>query len=121
MPERFKDDLIAEQEWKAMCQHLSDMQLLSKVDRASLEIYCTYYSKYREAEAKVKKYGDVVLVGKNKDHPQVSPWYTAMNKYADECRKWLLEYAMTPASRARCRVQTDDKPQNKWAHFKMTS
>lgn len=120
MPDRFKDNPIAAEEWNSVCQHLSDMQLLSKVDRAALEIYCTYYAKYRDAEEKVKKYGDVVLVGKNKDHPQVSPWYTAMNKYADEVRKWLLEYAMTPAARARCRVQADDKQENKWEGFRLT-
>ncbi len=112
-PEHLQDDPIAFQEWNDICCQLEKMELLSTTDGRSLELYCLAYSKYRDAESKVKKHGDVLLLGANK-HPMVSPYYTAMNRYSDDLRKWLIEFGLTPSARSRMRVTVDRKTKNKW-------
>ena len=84
------------------------MDILSLTDARSLELYCLTYSRFRAAQEQVRKHGDVLLLGQNK-YPQVSPFYTAMNKYHDDLRKWLVEFGCTPSSRARMRVSVDSK------------
>ena len=61
------------------------MKLLSTTDARSIELYSLTYSRFRSAEEQVRKHGDVLLLGKNK-YPQVSPFYTAMNRYHDDLR-----------------------------------
>lgn len=91
------------------------MDLLSKTDGRSLELYVMTYSRYRKAEEQVKRYGDVFLVGEKK-YPQVSPYYTAMNRYHDDCRKWLIEFGISPAARSRMRIAVDKQKTNgKWS------
>lgn len=114
-PQHVQDDPVAHTEWNSICQQLDSMDLLSKTDGRSLELYVQTYSRYRKAEEQVKKYGDVFVVG-DKKYPQVSPYYTAMNRYHDDCRKWLVEFGCTPAARARCRIAVE-KPSSggKWS------
>jgi len=113
-PEHVADDFIAHEEWRSVCKQLDSMDLLSTTDARSLELYCLTYSRFRAAQEQVKKHGDVLFLGKNK-YPQVSPFYTCMNKYHEDCRKWLIEFGLTPAARARLRVKVEEKSNNKWS------
>ena len=54
-------DNIAKAEWFATASILKDMGLLSRADRAALEMYCSAYSRYRKAAEHVAKYGEVIL------------------------------------------------------------
>lgn len=114
-PQHVQDDPVAFAEWKSICNQLDSMGLLSTTDGRSLELYVQTYSRYRKAEEQVKRYGDVFLVG-DKKYPQVSPYYTAMNRYSDDCRKWLVEFGLTPAARSRMRISVEKQSTNgKWS------
>ena len=119
MPHRFRADPVAAREWDEICGILEEMQLLSRADQTAIELYCTTYSLYRDAEEKVKRYGDVILVGKDKSHPTTSPYYTARNKYLDDLRRLLIEFGLTPAARSRMAIKIDEKPADKWANFRI--
>jgi len=96
-------DPIASEEWDTICGLLDDMGLLSRADRCAIEMYCSAYSRYRAAEENVRRFGEVIISPKNK-YPMISPYTTVLNKNLDQCRKLLIEFGLTPASRARMRT-----------------
>ena len=106
-------DDIARQEWKEVCQHLADMHLLSRADKTALELYCVAYSRYRKAQENVKENGSVIEVGKN-NFPMKSAWASEMDTQHDKLKAMLLEFALTPAARSRCRIDIEKKSSGKW-------
>ena len=113
-PDHIKNDVIAAKEWESVCDHLQTLSVLTKVDVVLLELYCKTYSRYRQAEAQIDKFGEV-LISPNTKTPMVSPYYTARNRYAADLSKYLIELGLTPAARARMRINVDEKPDNGWA------
>lgn len=96
-------DKIAKQEWKHIVPELDSLGLLSKIDRAALEFYCESYSRYRQAMEHIRTEGEVMF-SPDKNYPMVSPWASTANKALDNCRRFLAEFGLTPAARARLRV-----------------
>lgn len=43
--------------WRDLIPEIKKMGYLKKIDQANLELYCTYYALYIEAEDKLKEYG----------------------------------------------------------------
>ncbi len=108
-------DDMAKKEWEAITTILADMNLLSRADRAALELYCGAYSRYRRAQEQVAKFGEVIL-SPNKKFPMPSPYATAMNSAFEQMRKMLIEFGLTPASRARMSLPVQEKKSgSKWA------
>ena len=62
------------------------------------------------------KFGEVIVSPKSR-YPMVSPYVTVLNKNLDTCRKMLLEFGLTPAARARMRIQIekDTELKVKWS------
>ncbi|MBI1348028.1 phage terminase small subunit P27 family [bacterium] len=108
-------DDFARQEWESVTEQLDQMGLLSSADATALELYCSAYARYRHAEEMVKKYGEVIVSPVNK-YPMVSPYSTVLNKNLETCRRLLLEFGLTPASRSRCAIQKKDDS-NGWGEF----
>lgn len=106
--------LIAKAEWQNICDQLDKMSLLSTADRAALELYCQAYERYRDAEAKVRQFGEVIISPAQK-FPMVSPYAVAMNRNLDVCRRLLIEFGLTPAARARVATTPQDKATDGWA------
>jgi P27 family predicted phage terminase small subunit len=100
-------DAVAKDEWEYTTKQLQDMGLLSLADRTALALYCECYSRYRNAADHVAKYGSVIL-SPNKKYPLVSPYETVMRKSLKDCHTWLIEFGLTPAARARMRVDVRD-------------
>lgn len=116
-PDQLKQDTIAAQEWESVCNQLETLGVLSTVDVVLLELYSKTYSRYRQAEAQIDKYGEV-LISPNTKTPMVSPYYTARNRYATDLAKYLVELGLTPAARARMRLEAPkDKTDSKWANL----
>lgn len=113
MPEHIAADPVAAAEWESVCEHLDSMSLLSTADRTAIELYCATYSRYRDADEKAKKYGDIHAVGPNKVL-QVSPFYTVRNRYLEDCRKMLIEFGLTPSARSRLAINAKDKTDKSW-------
>lgn len=93
-------DAVARAEWDAVTTILDDMGLLSGADRAALEMYCVAYSRMRHAQEQVAKFGSIIL-SPNKKYPMQSPYASELNTTEGQCRRWLQEFGLTPASRAR--------------------
>lgn len=100
---------IATDQWHHVTEQLDKMGLLSVADRTALEMYCSAYERYRLAEEKIKQFGEVIISPKTK-YPMVSPYVSVLNKNLDTCRRYQLEFGMTPAGRSRLAVPKDSSP-----------
>jgi P27 family predicted phage terminase small subunit len=98
--------------WKQIVKDLTDVGLLTVLDKQALEILCEQYDQYRQAHDAVYRYRDEegrlrrrtlgeYLAGRNS---QTVPEYQAMNRHFDSFRKLLTEFGMTPASRNRIEI-----------------
>jgi len=101
-------DAIAAAEWNAIVPHLERLQLIHAIDTTALAMYCSAFSRWRDAEEKCKKYGEVVLSPKQ-NYPQVSSFFTVRNQAFDHMKKMLAEFGMTPASRKRLAIDAEDE------------
>ena len=104
-------DELAKIEWWHICGVLDELGLLSRADRAALEIYCQTYSQWRQACEQVSRYG-AVLVQKNKQgavEARRNPFDLVRERTATACTRLLAEFGLTPSSRTRLSVEPQQK------------
>lgn len=102
---------IAKSLWRELAPLLLNMGVLTEADRRALELVCTTYAEYRNADDDVRvngitysttsTTGDVVI----KANP-------AVNMRADAAKRYLTlikEFGLTPSSRAGVKVEQKDK------------
>lgn len=106
-------DAVAKAEWESVTAQLDQMGLLSSADTRALEMYCAAYSRYRAAEDKVRQYGEVIVSPVTK-YPMVSPYSTTLNKNLEICRKFQIEFGLTPAARSRLATTPQSSTPDKW-------
>lgn len=103
---------LAKIEWWYMCSVLDEMGLLSRADRAALEIYCQTFAQWREACQMVAKHGAVIqMKTKSGIQPRRNPFDIIRERNAAACSRLLAEFGLTPSSRSRVQVEkkaTDD-------------
>lgn len=90
----------AKREWKRICDTLDDMGLLTKADRSALAAYCVAWSRWVEAENKVREYG-LVLKSERSKLPVPSPYLNIAKQAMDQMCRLMGEFGLTPASRTR--------------------
>ncbi len=97
LPESAKD------EWHRVVPLLDGMGVLTKIDRAALEGYCVSYAKWRDAEAKLMRFGPLMKPTSSGYIPQ-SPYVALARQSLEEMRRFMQEFGMTPSSRTRIGV-----------------
>jgi P27 family predicted phage terminase small subunit len=93
-------DKCAREEWKRVSTQLIKLGLLTNIDKVVLEIYCSSYSRYREAERQIAAFGLVIKAGKS-GYPIPNPYVGIANVAQETCRKCCVEFGMTPSSRSK--------------------
>lgn len=106
----------AKREWRRMSDKLFKLGLLTEIDKAALAAYCMAWSRWVQAEESVRKYG-IVMLSPDKGWPIQSPYLAIANKAMEQMTKMLGEFGMTPSSRSRIHVETQEKsdPFEEWA------
>ena len=82
-----------------MGRPLFEMGLLTNLDRAALTSYCLAWGRLMEAEEKLRKHGPVVMGPGG--FPVQSPYLAVANKAQEQLMRALVEFGMSPSSRAR--------------------
>ena len=95
----------AKNEWKRIVPILTNLGIMTKVDRAAIAAYCQSYGRWVEAENKVQERGDVVKT--TNGNIVTNPYLSVANRAMDNMRKFLVEFGMTPSSRSR--ISADKK------------
>lgn len=96
----------AKREWDSMSKELASMGLLTKIDGAALAGYCDAYGRWAEASLMLQKHGMIMKGAKG--GPIQSPYLQIVNRALEQMRSFLIEFGMTPSSRARISVQRED-------------
>ena len=98
-PSYLRKDRIACAEWKRISGELYELGLLTSVDRAALEIYCSQYSLYRRALRDIQERGLIAtnIRSGEKAHPSVQ----IAREAAKIIKAIAVEFGLTPSSRAR--------------------
>jgi len=96
-PKHLNDEALAE--WNRISKELFKLGLLSEIDRSALAAYCVVWSRWVEAETRLKQ-EPLIIVSKN-EQPYQNPALGIANKALEKMRSFLIEFGMTPSSRSK--------------------
>lgn len=96
----------AKAEWKRIAPKLERIGILTEIDGSALAAYCQAYSRWVEAEEKLKD-EDLTVTTANGNVLQ-NPLVNIANKQMLLMHRYLTEFGMTPSSRTRIQVKKDD-------------
>ncbi len=94
-------------EWFRIGGELKAMDLVSRLDRAALALYCAAFADYWEAYAQVQDLGTVIKSPSG--YPIQNPYVAIRNKAWEQLHKALLEFGLSPSARMRVKP-TQKKP-----------
>ncbi len=103
-------DVEAKKEWRRITRELSAIGLVSKIDMAALAVYAVAWSRWVEAEQKLKRFG--VIIKSPSGYPIQSPYLAVANQAVKQMTSMLTEFGMTPASRTRVSVERPESQAN---------
>jgi len=90
--------------WNELVRLLRDQGILEKTDLGSLEACCSSYDDMVECQLAIKKLGGIVAYTTGKSSQEV-PLLSAKNKAMDNYKKYMTEFGLSPASRAKLGIE----------------
>lgn len=114
-PPELAGDGRAIAEWRRLAPMLRECGLISHAERTALVALCQQWSRYLEAQAKVRRLGLLTKAG-------VNPYLSIADKALAQCQRLWIELGLTPSSRARVHrlpapSATPAAPVSKWQGF----
>lgn len=97
----------AKSEWRRVAHKLQALGLMTHLDRAALAAYCQAWADYVEATRELKRAEKVMVTDKGYNH--LNPWIGIKRSAAEEMRKFMTEFGMTPSSRTRLHVDAGEE------------
>jgi P27 family predicted phage terminase small subunit len=94
---------VAREEWYRLAESLYRMGVLTMADRAVMAGYCQTYSRWVEAEEKLKT--TPAMLKTPSGYVQQSPWIGVANKQLELMGRYMSELGLTPASRSRIAIE----------------
>jgi P27 family predicted phage terminase small subunit len=91
-------DKVGRDHWQSTVDLLDKAGNLSRIDRDALGVYCSLFSRWREAEANVKSEGAVITA--RNGYRQPNPWYTIAVQCQKDMKPFLEMFGMSPKARA---------------------
>jgi len=115
-------DAEARKEWRRISRELLSLGLLTSVDRAALAAYCGAWSRWVKAEKalqkqELEKQKDMTVVATKSGYPLQNPLLAVANAAMEKMHKFLIEFGMTPASRAKIAIDPGEKSTDPFADF----
>jgi len=105
----------AKAEWHRLAPILARLGVLTETDTDALAAYCEAWVTWKDATQQIRKWG-MVLKGKPGEIPRVSPFVKVAHNALIQMRGLLIEFGMTPSSRAKIHVPKSEQPAvSKWA------
>jgi len=92
-------DAEAKREWRRIVPRLGTLGILSRLDTAALAAYCQCWSRWVEAETKLRETGLVVKTPQG--FAQANPYLSIARQALADMRRFLSEFGLTPVSRHR--------------------
>jgi P27 family predicted phage terminase small subunit len=110
-------DPAAQAEWSRLAPMLGRLGVLTETDADALAAYCEAFVTWKDATARIRKFGMVLKrSAADNELPVISPYVKIAHHAMGEMRAFLVEFGMTPSARARIHTAAPvDKPVSKWA------
>ena len=89
----------AKEEWKKLCQKLSEMGVLTEIDMAAFAAYCQSYARWKEAQEHINSEGSTFET--EKGYQQQTPWVGIANTNQKLMMQAASEFGLTPSARSR--------------------
>ena len=96
-------DAVARKEWRRLARTLFEAGILTVADRAAFAAYCQAYSRWAEAERKLRE--GPRLIKTPSGYVQQSPWIGIANKQVELMGRLMAELGITPTARARLGIE----------------
>ncbi|MBX3014843.1 MAG: phage terminase small subunit P27 family [Caldilineaceae bacterium] len=97
----------ARREWNRITKQLSELGLLTEIDRAALAAYCQCWERWIQAEDEMRKPTFRMVTLTDSGYPILSPWLGVANNAMKQMLRYLTEFGMTPAARSRVTVAAE--------------
>lgn len=106
----------AKKEWRRVAPMLGRLGVLTETDADALAAYCEAFTTWKQATARLRQFGMVVKRSTDAgDLPVISPYVKIAHHAMGQMRAFLVEFGMTPSSRARIHTAAPaDVPESKW-------
>ena len=95
----------AQTEWKRLAKILSEMGVLTEVDRTAFAAYCQSYARWKEAQEHINSGGSTFET--DKGYQQQTPWVGIANTNQKLMMQAASEFGLTPSARSRIAIGTD--------------
>ncbi|NQV57116.1 MAG: phage terminase small subunit P27 family [Rhodospirillales bacterium] len=95
-------------EWDRIVADLTQLNMLTSLDRAALAAYCEAYAMWTEAITAIHKFGTIVKSPTG--YPMQSPYVSIANRQAEIMLRIGSEFGFTPASRSRISAPPEPAP-----------
>lgn len=92
-------DAVAAERWCDLSLELYELGILTNIDSDALAVYCSTYSRWREALANLARTGPLLRNAAGVFYD--SPCLNHVRSAEKEMRRMLTEFGMTPSSRTR--------------------
>ena len=119
IPENISED--GKKVWEKLEPLLENMNVLTKADGIILEMISETYTRWRDAEDKIKKFGTVFPIKCDKTgdvkYLQQSPFVGQANTAAKQLQSLLREVGLTPSARASLQVDLKEIEEPNIAKF----
>ena len=113
-PSPLADDPLAQVEWRRVAPMMRSCGMVSEAEATALIALCQQWSRYLEAQAKVRSMG--MLIKAASGEPVTNPYLAVADKALTQCQHLWRELGLTPSSRSRMTVHpTTAPPVSKWA------
>ena len=99
----------ARREWHRLGRKLMAWRLVTDIDAGALALYCTAWARWIEAERALEKFG--VMIKSPNGFPMQSPYLAVANKAMEQMTRLLVEFGMSPSSRARVTPAAPQQPE----------
>lgn len=109
-------DASARDEWTRLVPMLGRLGVLTETDADALAAYCEAFTTWKQATARLRQFGMVVKRSKAEGElPVISPYVKIAHHAMAQMRSFLVEFGMTPSSRARIHPAAPaETPVSKW-------
>ena len=106
---------IALIEWGRISNQLYQLGLLTEVDMAALAAYCDAFGMWCDSSGQLKK--EKLTIETTNGNIIQNPLVGIVNQSREHMRKFLTEFGLSPASRAKVSVNKPDKKEDPWAEY----
>jgi len=108
-------DADAQTEWNRVAPLLARLGVLTETDGDALAAYCEAFTTWKAATQRLRQFGLVIKRSKVPGDVVISPYVKIAHHAMAQMRAFLVEFGMTPSSRARIHTAAPaERPQSKW-------